>query len=263
MPSSAPPRALVTGASSGIGEQLARRLSREGYELVLVARRAAELARVAGSLSGPSTAIPADLTDRGAPAAIAEALGPRGVDVLVNNAGGGWVGPFAEAPLGRQLEIVDLNVRALVELTHRLLPPMLARRSGRIAQIASVAGFLPGPLASVYYASKAFVVRHAQALRHELRESGVSVTLSCPGPVDTDFQRASGVRASTQAGELGRRVGTSAAEVADATVDALFGGRFLVVPGAANQALVGLSRWVPDEVLVRVMERLQRARMDG
>ncbi|MBL8739443.1 MAG: SDR family NAD(P)-dependent oxidoreductase, partial [Myxococcales bacterium] len=138
-------RALVTGASSGIGEHIARRLAHEGFDLVLVARRREMLEALASELSRSVKVevLIADLTDPGAPLRIVESIGPDGVDVLVNNAGGGWIGTFAEAPLERQLQIVDLNVRALVELTHRLLGPMKQRGRGHIVQIASVAGFMP------------------------------------------------------------------------------------------------------------------------
>jgi uncharacterized protein len=252
-------RALITGASSGIGRSMAERLAHAGFDLVLVARREELLEELARAI-GPRVAVEvlaADLTDREAPARIAAALGDRGVDVLVNNAGGGWIGRFDEAPLGRQLEIVDLNVRALIELTHRLLPGMQARRWGRIAQIASVAGFLPGPLASVYYASKAFVVRHSEALRHELADSGVTVTLVCPGPVATEFQRSSGVR-----GDVGDKVAMTADEVAEAAVDGMLAGRFLVVPGRSNAALVALSHVVPNRLLARMVSAMQERRLD-
>jgi short-subunit dehydrogenase len=253
-------RALITGASSGIGEALAHRLAREGMDLVLVARRQAELERVARALGAGVRVelVSADLARPEAPAMVLERLGERGVDVLVNNAGAGWVGEFASAPLARQLELVDLNVRALVELTHRALPAMLARRSGHVVQVASVAGFLPGPLASVYYASKAFVVSHSEALRHELEGTGVSITLSCPGPVATEFQRASGVK-----GRVGERAAMSARDVADATADAMLARRFLVVPGAPNLALVALSRVVPNRVLAGLVSRMQAARLRG
>jgi uncharacterized protein len=239
---------------------MAHRLAREGYDLVLVARREAlleELAREIGA-SVAVEVIAADLCDRNAPARIVEELGERGADVLVNNAGGGWIGRFDEAPLGRQLEIVDLNVRALVELTHRLLPGMKARRFGRIVQIASVAGFLPGPLASVYYASKAFVVSHSEALRDELDGTGVTITLVCPGPVATEFQRSSGVR-----GNLGEGVAMTAEEVGDSAVDGLLAGRFLVVPGPANLALVALSRVLPNRLLAPLVRRMQAKRIEN
>ena len=251
-------RALVTGSSSGIGRGMAHRLAREGFDLVLVARRAPMLEELAREI-GPAAKVeivPADLCDRDAPARIAEAVGPRGVDVLVNNAGGGWIGAFDGAPLARQLEIVDLNVRALVELTHRVLPGMKERRWGRIAQVASVAGFLPGPLASVYYASKAFVVSHSEALRHELAGTGVSISLVCPGPVATEFQRSSGVR-----GNVGDRVSMSAEAVAEAAVDGLLAQRFLVVPGASNAAVVALSRIVPNRLLASLVSRMQERRL--
>ncbi len=250
-------RALVTGASSGIGAHIARRLAREGFDLVLVARRADMLEKLASELGAVKVEVmAADLTDPTAPARIALALGPDGVDVLVNNAGGGWIGTFAEAPLDRQLQIVDLNVRALVELTHRLLGPMKQRGRGHIVQIASVAGFMPGPLASVYYASKAFVVRHAEALEPELRGSGVKVCLSCPGPVATDFQRSSGV-----SGDIGASVAMSAEKVAEETVDAMLKGRFLVAPGASNRAVIALSNLLPNRLLMNVVSRIQKKRI--
>jgi uncharacterized protein len=253
-------RALVTGASSGIGEHIARRLAKEGYDLVLVARRRELLEQLAESL-GKAVKVEilvADLTDPRAPGDIATALGPEGVDVLVNNAGGGWIGAFAEAPLDRQLQIVDLNVRAVVELTHRLLTPMKRRGTGHIVQIASVAGFMPGPLASVYYASKAFVVRHAEALQHELAGSGVNVCLSCPGPVATEFQRSSGVR-----GDVGEGVAMSAEDVANQTIDAMMKGRFLVVPGASNRVVVALSRVLPNRLLMAMVDRIQQKRLSS
>jgi short-subunit dehydrogenase len=251
-------RAVITGASSGIGRAMAHRLAREGFDLVLVARRRPLLEELAHELGDRTTVevMPADLCDRDAPAALVAALGHRGADVLINNAGGGWIGAFDEAPLARQLEIVDLNVRALVELTHRLLPGMKTRRWGRVVQVASVAGFLPGPLASVYYASKAFVVSHSEALRHELSGTGVAVTLVCPGPVATEFQRSSGVR-----GDVGDRASMSAEQVADASIDAMLRERFLVVPGAANVALVALSRIVPNRVLAALVSNLQERRL--
>jgi uncharacterized protein len=253
-------RALVTGASSGIGAHIARRLSREGFDLVLVARRADLLEELARELSPTVNVevIAADLTDPAAPARIADALGPVGVDVLVNNAGGGWIGAFAEAPLVRQLQIIDLNVRALVELTHRLLGPMKQHGRGHIVQIASVAGFMPGPLASVYYASKAFVVRHAEALDYELRGSGVKVCLSCPGPVATEFQRSSGV-----SGDVGASVAMSAEAVAEETIDAMLKGRFLVAPGASNRAVIALSNLLPNRLLMNVVSRIQRKRISS
>ncbi len=250
--------AIVTGASSGIGRSIAARLSREGYKLVLVARRRELLDELAGTLGSDATTevFPADLTDRGAPETIMDRLRDRPIEVLVNNAGGSWIGEFDGAPLSRQLEIVDLNVRALVELTHRVLPGMRARARGHVMQIASVAGFLPGPLASVYYASKAFVVSHSEALRYELAGTGVHVSLVCPGPVATEFQRSAGVQ-----GSVGATVSMSADRVADAAVDGMLRGQFLVVPGVSNLLLVGLSRLVPNRLLARAVARMQRSRL--
>jgi short-subunit dehydrogenase len=252
--------ALVTGASSGIGAALARQLAARGTHLLLVARRRDRLDALASELSSTcGVTVDVIAADLGAPEGldvVVRAVGERAIDVLVNNAGAGWIGMFADAPAARQLEIVDVNCRAVVGLTRALLPGMLARGRGSVVQVASVAGFLPGPRASVYYASKAFVVSHSEALRHELQGSGVDVTLLCPGPVATEFQRSSGVR-----GTMGGAVEMSDTEVAAATIDAVVARRFLVVPGAGNALLVALGWLVPRRIAAALVDRLQRKRL--
>lgn len=252
------PRALVTGASSGIGAAIAQELALRGHDLVLVARRADRLSDLAQTLRTTcSASVDVIVADLGTSAGQDKVIAAAGVvDVVVNNAGAGWVGLFADAPAARQAEIVDLNCRAVVVLTRAFLPQMLARRGGRVVQIASVAGFMPGPRASTYYASKAFVVSHSEALRHELRGTGVTITLSCPGPVATEFQRASGVT-----GTMGGAALMSDVDVARATVDAALAGRFLVVPGVPNRLLVLLTRFMPRALSAALVDRLQRARL--
>ncbi|HEX7506237.1 MAG TPA: SDR family oxidoreductase, partial [Polyangia bacterium] len=180
--------ALVTGASAGIGRALARLAAKDGHDLVLVARRRDRLEELSAELTAAHgvqvTVIAADLSDHAAPAAIAERLRSDGkhVDFLINNAGFGSCGPFSQAVLDREVEMIHLNIRALVQLTHLFLPEMLARRSGRILNVASVAGFVPGPYMATYYASKAFVLSFTEALSAELLGTGVSITASCPGP---------------------------------------------------------------------------------
>lgn len=254
--------AVVTGASSGIGAAIAEGLGRRGFDLVVTARRGDRLEALASTwtstLGVNVRVVAADLsTPEGLAATIAvcEEVEPA---VLVNNAGAGWIGLFADAPQARQLEIVDLNCRAVVGLTGAVLPGMLARRRGRILQVASVAGFMPGPRASVYYASKAFVVSHSEALRHELKGSGVSVSVSCPGPVATEFQRSSGVK-----GTMGGAVEMSALDVAEVSIDGTLAGRFLIVPGAPNAALVALSRILPRRVSAALVDRIQRKRLEA
>lgn len=259
--------ALVTGASSGIGAAIARSLATRGYGLVLTARRADRLDALASELRSTCgvtvDVIAADLADSSAGAGVDAVIAAldhgrsgRPIDVVVNNAGAGWVGLFNDAPAARQTEIVDINCRALVALTRAFLPGMLERKRGNIVQIASIAGFMPGPRASTYYASKAFVVSHSEALRHELRGSGVDVTLVCPGPVATEFQRSSGVT-----GGMGGAVAMSDVDVAEASVDAMIAGRFLVVPGVANRVLVGLSGFLPRTWMAALVDRLQKKRL--
>jgi short-subunit dehydrogenase len=252
--------ALVTGASSGIGAALARQLAARGAHLVLVARRRDRLDALAEELRS-TCGVTVDVVDAdlGAPAgldAVVSAVGDRVIDVVVNNAGAGWIGVFADAPAARQLEIVDVNCRAVVGLTRAVLPGMIARGRGSVVQIASVAGFLPGPRSSVYYASKAFVVSHAEALRHELSGTGVDVIIVAPGPVATEFQRSSGVQ-----GTMGGAVQMTDVDVAAATVDAIESGRFLVVPGVGNRLLVALAWLLPRRFAAAMVDRLQRKRL--
>jgi hypothetical protein len=193
---------LITGASSGIGLELARLFAADGHDLILVARRADRLEALAGELRvGHAVTVhvwPEDLGDRDAPARLhARALAENlFVETLVNNAGFGALGDFAELPLDRQLAMIDVNLRALTELTHRFLPDMRRHRRGRILNVASMAAFQPGPHMAVYYATKAYILLLSEALSAELAGSGVSVTCLCPGVTRTEFQDAAGMAGS-------------------------------------------------------------------
>jgi short-subunit dehydrogenase len=197
-------RALVTGASGGIGLEVARVLAGKGYDLALVARSGDRLEALAAELGGASVVV-ADLSSPSAPAEVAGAI--PDVDVLVNNAGVGAYGLFADADLGATMAMVALNVGALTELTHRYLPGMLARGSGRILNVASTAAFFPGPLMSVYYATKSYVLSFSEGLAEEVRGTGVTVTALCPGPTATGFQAAADMEMSALV--EGRRLPTS------------------------------------------------------
>lgn len=253
--------AVITGASSGIGEKMAMGYARRGFDVVVVARRAERLAELKGTLESTCgvavTVVAADLATSAGVDAGHHGVADRDVDVLVNNAGAGWIGLFVDAPYDRQLEIVDLNCRALVALTHRVLPQMKARGAGQIVQVASVAGFMPGPRSSVYYASKAFVVSHSEALRHELQGTGVGITILCPGPVATEFQQSSGVSSP-----MGGATMMSDVEVAEAGIEAAAAGRFLCVPGPANRVLVALSAILPRRFSAFLVDRLQKKRLE-
>jgi short-subunit dehydrogenase len=186
------PWALVTGASSGIGTALARELAQHGHNLVLTARRVAPMEALAAqlrALGAVATVIPADLSKPGAAVTLAHDIAERGldIDILVNNAGLGALGRFDRMDPGRIGDMLQINIVALTELTRLLLPAMVARGHGRIMLVSSVAGFQPGPRMAVYFATKAYVTSLGEALAYELRRTGVSVTVLCPGATDTEF----------------------------------------------------------------------------
>ncbi len=239
--------ALITGASAGLGREFARLAASDGHDVVLVARRKERLQELAAELERAhgvrSLVIDADLGDRSAARTIVEHLDAAGVvvDFLINNAGFGSHGPYAEADFARQSEMVDVNVRALMELCHRLLPGMLARRSGRILNVASLAGFVPGPYMATYYATKAFVLSFTEALAAELRGTGVTATASCPGPVATEF----GAVANSDRSNLFRAGGAAAVSVAKHGYRAMLAGKVVAVPGFMNWLTTLIVRLAP------------------
>ena len=253
------PLALVTGASGGIGLAIARRLAAAGYDMALVARSRDKLEALAVELAAAygcqATVLAADLADAAAPAALAAALAERrlAVDVLVNNAGVGVYGPFATNDWGRERDMIQLNVMSLVDLTKRLLPGMIARRRGRILNVASTAAFQPGPLMAIYYASKAFVLSFSEALGNELEGSGISVTALCPGPTATGFVAAADLGASRLF-----RLGTmSMADVAGVGVAAMMRGRRVVIPGWRNRLMAQSVRLTPRCLVTRFVRMIQ------
>jgi hypothetical protein len=256
--------ALITGASSGIGRELARLFARDHYDLVLVARSVDKLDRLGAELAREhgirSRTIGADLASPDAPGAIVETLQQAAVtvDVLVNNAGYGTFGPFATTELRTELDLLAVNVVALTHLTKLLLPGMLARRTGRILNVASTAAFQPGPFMAVYYASKAYVLSFSEALAEELSGSGVSVTTLGPGPTPTGFQaraRLEGVPFATA-----NPLVVDAATVARAGYRGLMQGRRLVVPGLGNKLLMQAVRFTPRRLVVKLVRVLQARR---
>lgn len=254
------PAALVTGASSGIGLELARLFARDGHDLVLVARSETKLAELAQELERAhrvrATVIVADLARPHAAAEVARRLESLGiaVDILVNNAGYGLFGPFAGTPLAAELDMIQVNIVAPTELTKLLLPAMLARRSGKIMNVASTAAFQPGPLMAVYYATKAYVLHFTEALAEELAGTGVVVSALCPGPTRSGFQAAAGLEVSKMI--HGRRL-PAAAAVARAGYEGLMRGRRVVVPGLANNFLALVVRILPRRAVTAAVHRYQ------
>jgi uncharacterized protein len=250
--------ALVTGASVGIGRELARLCAQEGYNLVLVARNASRLQQVAGDLEkqfGVSAKyFPFDLTSSAARQFLFGQLESESIaiDVLVNNAGYGKLGAFADIPYEESAGQIELNITALTHLTKLFLAPMLQRKSGRILNVASTAGFQPGPLMAVYYASKAYVISFSEALANEVHGTGVTVTCLCPGLTDTEFQ----TRAGTERTTLFRRTRPmDAATVARDGFRALLKGKPLVISGMRNRLLMESLRISPRRVVTAVSRK--------
>lgn len=262
--STAPPQpvALITGASSGIGAELARVFAAHGHRVAIVARRAGRLEQLADAIAAQGQARPlvlsVDLERPDAGDRIDAALRQQRVEpqFVINNAGFGLVGPAGLQDRAAQLAMVDLNVRTLTDFSLRWIEPMTRHRGG-LMNVASVAGFLPGPGAAVYYATKAFVASFSQALHHEWKAQGVRVTALCPGPVPTEFQRRAGVpheRASAL-------IALQAIRVAEEGYRGLMAGRALVVPGLLNKVIVSLSGLMPRRLLLSAVSRRQSRRL--
>jgi short-subunit dehydrogenase len=255
--------AIITGASDGIGAELARLMAKKGHDLALVARRRDRLEGLAAEISGagrPSPlVIPLDLAEASAPDALAEAVRAAGAApaMLINNAGFGLQGQVAELDPGEQLKMIDLNVRALTALTLKFLPDLIAAR-GRILNVASVAAFLPGPGMAVYYASKAYVLSFSEALSQELSAKGVAVTALCPGPVPTGFQAAAGMSANLTG--MMKMVETSPQAVAEAAYRGMMSGRRVVMPSFADWMSASAAALTPRGLLLPMIGRVQGAR---
>jgi len=257
-----PETVLITGASSGIGKELARCFAADGSRLVLVARGGGALEALADELrktrKADARVLVADLAEPEAPTRILGHLQNAGlkVDVLVNNAGFGAQGRLAELPLDRQLHMVQVNVTALTHLTRLFLPGMVERRRGGVLNVASTAAFQPGPHMAVYYATKAFVLSFSEALAEEVAGTGVSVTALCPGPTRTGFGEAAQIRSSRLVG-LNRM---SAASVAEIGHRAFRRGRVVAVPGLRNRLLAFSVRLSPRSAARKVAGALNKPR---
>jgi short-subunit dehydrogenase len=255
------PVTVVTGASIGIGAALARVFAKNGHEVALVARREKEMVLLATELAVSCKhkphVITADLQRSDAPARIAHELLGRGLEpaIIVNNAGFGLHGAAAELDRAEQLAMLDLNVRALTDLSLRWIDGIVKHKGG-ILNVASVASFLPGPGMAVYYASKAYVLSFTESLARELEPQGVRVTALCPGPVLTEFQMRAGIDTKPPSRLLGR----TAEEVAQAGYDGFMAGKRLVIPGFGNKFVSSLPRLLPRGMVLSIMESYQRGR---
>jgi short-subunit dehydrogenase len=253
--------ALVTGASAGLGKEIATLAAKDGHDVVVVARSEAKLVELAGELEKAHGVkvhvISADLGARGAAKRVHEAVEELGVqvDFLVNNAGFGSNGAFLDLDLKREVEMIDVNITALVELTHYFGKRMVERKLGRVMNIASTAGFQPGPFMATYYATKAFVVMWSEALAYELDGSGVTVTCYCPGATKTEFASTAGNEKS----KLFQRSGV--AEAKDVALDAykaMMSGDVLSVHGALNWIAFESLRFAPRSVARSIAASLNK-----
>lgn len=251
---------LITGASSGIGLELAKCFAADGGHLVLVARNTGALEKLAADLCRDGqvkvTVLTADLSLPGTPRRIYDELAAQNlaVDVLVNNAGFGANGSFAEISLPRQLEMLQVNITALTELTGLFLPGMIQRRRGGILNVASVAGFVPGPGMAIYYATKAFVLSFTEALAEELQGSGLKVSVLCPGPTESNFGNVA----------RGKKVRPLQTSKMTATAVAIYGHRawrngiITAVPGLQNKVFVFLNRILPRKLPRKMVKSYNR-----
>jgi uncharacterized protein len=247
--------ALITGATAGIGYELARLFAADHFNLALVARDEARLKSVATHLRNDHqidiVTLPNDLSKSTAPREIFDALRDTPVSVLVNNAGFGSQGAFADEKLELSLNMMRVNVDALVQLTHLFLQPMLKRRQGRILNVASTAGFQPGPFTNVYYATKAFVFSFSVALAEELAGTGVAVTTLCPGFTKTEFHERAGIKRSSRWLKM-----MPAEDVARIGYRGLMNGKRIVIPGIMNKVTAAVSRRLSATFTAKIVRRM-------
>jgi short-subunit dehydrogenase len=256
------PVSIITGASAGIGRELARVFARHGHALALVARREDRLKALAAEIAAAGApeplVLPVDLALPDAAMRIAKTLAARNLEpeYVVNNAGFGLLGEAAALDRAEQLEMTAVNVRALTDLSLAFIDSLVRQRGG-LLNVSSVAGFLPGPGSAVYYATKAYVLSLTEALYQELQAKGVRVTVLCPGPVATEFQARAGLRNSRPPGWLA----VPAARVAEEGYRGLMQGKRLVMPGLGNKLAAALPRVLPRSAILALLGKRQRRRL--
>lgn len=250
--------ALITGATSGIGYELAKLFAKDQYNLVLVARNTDELEKTAAELKQSDVeviTISKDLFNREAPLEIYEEVKAKNIriDVLVNDAGQGQYGLFTETDINRELDIIQLNIGATIGLVKCYLPEMIARKDGKILNLSSIAGKTPGPYQSVYHGTKAFIQSFTEAIRSENKDSGVTITALLPGATETDFFN----KADMQDSKILQSGLADAAKVAKDGYEALMSGDDMVISGFKNKAMIGMTNITPDHLVADMMKKQQ------
>lgn len=244
--------ALITGASSGIGRDIAILLSEQGYDLILVARRKKKLEELKNELKTNVEIISLDLSSTFNCMKLYNKVKKQNIDILVNNAGFGQFGEFTEINIDKELDMIDINIKALHILTKQFLVDFKERDSGYILNVASSAGFFPGPLMASYYASKAYVLNLTQAIYEELRqsESNVSISALCPGPVDTEFNSVANVKFSIKS--------LTSKDVANYAIKKMFQEKLIIVPGFTMKLTRFFSRFVPNKLQLKMTYHIQK-----
>ncbi len=246
-------RALITGASSGIGRDIAKELSQKGYDLILVARNLEKLNEVKEKLETNIETVSMDISNSENCKQLYEKY--KDIDILVNNAGFGDCGYFDKTNLEKELQMINTNIVAYHVLTKLYLKDMKAKNSGKILNVASIAGFMPGPLMATYYSTKAYVVRLSEAIREELKKesSKVQISILCPGPVDTNFNKVADVQFALK--------GLSSEYVAKYTTDKLFKGKFYIVPGWKIKLAKFGAKIAPNTLVAKICYNMQKRKI--
>ena len=245
-------KALITGASSGIGLSIAKYLATKKYELILVARNKEKLEQIQKTLPTKVTIVVADLANEQKVKELYILIKKENIDILVNNAGFGLFGDFTETDLNKELEMIDTNIKAVHILTKFILRDMEKKQSGYILNVASSAAFQPGPLMSTYYATKSYVYQLSEALYYEqkIKKTNVQVSVLCPGPVDTNFNNIAGVNFAVKP--------LSSSYVAKYAIDSMFKGKMLIIPGFKMKCAKFFSRFASDKLLLKIIYKIQK-----
>lgn len=247
-------KALITGASSGMGADMARCLVNEGYDVILVARRKGRLEKLAKELGNKATFIVKDISSTFNCMELYNEIKKENIDILINNAGFGVFGEFYKTSLDKELDMIDLNVKSLHTLTKLFLKDFIKKDRGYILNVASSAGFMAGPLMASYYATKNYVVSLTSAIYEELKKMGSNVSISafCPGPVDTEFNKVARVHFSIK--------GLNSFDVSNYAIKKMFDEKMIIVPGFKMKVGLFLTRFIPRKLLLKISYKIQNGK---
>ena len=255
---------LITGASSGIGYEFAKIYAKKGYNLVITARRKNNLDRIKQELESFDTAICVDiivldLSKQNSAKELYEVVKQRGIliDILINNAGFGVYGNFIETDIEKEIDMIELNIKSLVVLTKLFLKDMVSRNNGTIINVASTAAFQPGPLMSVYYASKSFVLSFTEAIRNEVRDTNVNISVLCPGPTDTEFEKSASLEESSLFTKLKVMKPEKVAIIGYKGVNR---NKSVIIPGILNNILITFNKIIPRALVINIVRKLQESK---